>query len=563
MVIRKMNTVLVKHNKILFGIFTVVIIISFVWFFIPGLDGSALFEKRIDAPNAVVGTVFGKNITNKQYRQAYRDRILLLEAITGRESSQFHNFIEQTLLQEIARESAAEMMGVTATDEEVTNFIRNTCITFRGKAGFDPELYRKFAESIQEREGRSIEEFEAIVRRMLAAEKLIGELSSGTYLTPDEKDRMAVLMKEKFDARMIEFPFAAYKNIKQGSAAAKAKGLGEEDMLNYYKANQKQFMTEPQMKALVVKFPYLVPNYAPSEKEIQAYYKAHEHDFHGADGKHPELAKVRGKVAEAIRQEKARNAARKAAMEFRNALYNATESAESAAAQIAALKKLAAERKLKLIDTGWFTARTAEIKGIGKEPGLIAALLKTNPKHNPLLSASLPGEQAVYVAGSTGSIPSAPADFKDIKGKVWEALLADYAKRAAMEAAQNFMNQIAADPKAAQNLAAAAKKAGATVATLKQFSRDGQQDPSQTVMFARQLAVSLPDRTISRPEEGPVGMILVFLDRRTPPTEAEKKEVLAQLDAMLTYSKQMMQQSTVGFWMQSNIQSRIAGEEQK
>ena len=63
MVIRKMNTVLVKHNKILFGVFTVIIIISFVWFFIPGLDGSALFEKRGDAPNAVVGTVFGRNIT--------------------------------------------------------------------------------------------------------------------------------------------------------------------------------------------------------------------------------------------------------------------------------------------------------------------------------------------------------------------------------------------------------------------------------------------------------------------------------------------------------------------
>ena len=89
------------------------------------------------------------------------------------------------------------------------------------------------------------------------------------------------------------------------------------------------------------------------------------------------------------------------------------------------------------------------------------------------------------------------------------------------------------------------------------------QDESQTVMFARQLAVSLPDRTISRPEEGPVGMILVFLDRRTPPTEAEKKEALAQLDMKMTYLKQMMQQSTIGFWLESNTQNRMAGEEQK
>ena len=46
MVIRKMNNVLVKHNKILFGIFSVIIIISFVWFFTPGLDGSLFFGHR-------------------------------------------------------------------------------------------------------------------------------------------------------------------------------------------------------------------------------------------------------------------------------------------------------------------------------------------------------------------------------------------------------------------------------------------------------------------------------------------------------------------------------------
>ena len=49
MVIRKMNTVLVKHNKILFGIITVVIIISFVWFFIPGLDGSRFLFLVLEA----------------------------------------------------------------------------------------------------------------------------------------------------------------------------------------------------------------------------------------------------------------------------------------------------------------------------------------------------------------------------------------------------------------------------------------------------------------------------------------------------------------------------------
>ena len=69
MVIRKMNTVLVKHNKILFGAFSIIIIISFVWFFTPGIDGSLLFGNRM-SPNSVVGKVFGKKVKLKDYQKA-------------------------------------------------------------------------------------------------------------------------------------------------------------------------------------------------------------------------------------------------------------------------------------------------------------------------------------------------------------------------------------------------------------------------------------------------------------------------------------------------------------
>lgn len=560
MVIRKMNTVLVKHNKILFGIFSVIIIISFVWFFTPGLDGSLLFGGAGASPNSVIGTVFGKKITNKQYQQAFRDRVLVLEAMTGQDGNRFHSYIEQTLFQEIARETAAEVLGISATDEEVANFIRNACAIFRGKNGFDPELYRKFAETIQEREGRSIAEFESLVRRMLAADKVGTELTSGIYLTPDEKERMAVLLKEKFNARLIEFPFANYKNIKRGSADAKVKGLGDTDMLNYYKANQKQFMTAPQMKALIVRFPYAPANYAPKAKEIEAYYKAHENDFKKG-GKVQPLAKVRKQIADAIRKEKGQLKAQQDAKKFRDALYSASESIENPAKQIDMLKQLAAQQKLKLIETDWFTAQSANLKGIGNEPELIAALFRTNPKHNPLLTASFKGNNAVYVAGSTAVKPSVPADFKDVQGKVWNALLADYAKRAASEAAHNFSHQAAGKADIGKELAALAKKAGAKISDLKNFTRESRND-TPVRMFAMQMAVRLQDKALSQPEASNESMILVYLDGRTQPTAAEKAEALKQIDAMLTYSKQMMQQNSLMTWMQANIQSRIRNQQE-
>ena len=560
MVIRKMNTVLVKHNKILFGIFSVIIIISFVWFFTPGLDGSLLFGGAGASPNAAVGTVFGKKITNKQYQQAYRDRVLVLEAMTGRDASQFHSYIEQTLFQEIARETAADVLGISATDEEVSNFIRNACAIFRGKNGFDPELYRKFAQNIQERDGRSITEFENLVRRMLSADKVASELTSGVYLTPDEKDRMTVLLKEKFNASLIEFPFANYKNIKRGSAEAKTKGLSETDMLNYYKAHQKQFMTAPQMKALIVRFPYAPANYAPTAKEIEAYYKAHENKFKKNNKVQP-LAQVRNQIAEAIRQEKGRQNAQQRAKNFRDALYSASESVENPAKQIDLLKKLAAQQKLNLIQTDWFTTQTAELKGIGKEPELVAALFRTNPKHNPLLTASLKGNNGVYVAGSTAVLPSVPADFKDVQGKVWDALLADYAKRAASEAAHNFAHQAAGKADIGKALPELAKKAGARLSVLKTFTREAKNE-TPVRQFAMQLAVRQQDKTISRPESTNDSMILVYLAGRAQPTAAEKAEALKQIDAMLKYSKQMMQQNSLSAWLQANTQSKIRPEQE-
>ena len=59
MVIQRMNNVLVKHSKVLFGIFTAVIIVSFVWFFTPGIDGSLLFGGGI-SDKTEYGTCFQK-----------------------------------------------------------------------------------------------------------------------------------------------------------------------------------------------------------------------------------------------------------------------------------------------------------------------------------------------------------------------------------------------------------------------------------------------------------------------------------------------------------------------
>ena len=77
-----------------------------------------------------------------------------------------------------------------------------------------------------------------------------------------------------------------------------------------------------------------------------------------------------------------------------------------------------------------------------------------------------------------------------------------------------------------------------------------------------QLAVRQQDKTISQPESTNDSMILVYLAGRTQPTAAEKAEALKQIEAMLTYSKQMMQQNSLSAWLLSNTQSKIPQDQE-
>ena len=61
MIIQKMNNVLVKHGKVTFAIFTGIVIVSFVWFFTPGVDGSLLLGGNIGM-GSQYGAVLGEFI---------------------------------------------------------------------------------------------------------------------------------------------------------------------------------------------------------------------------------------------------------------------------------------------------------------------------------------------------------------------------------------------------------------------------------------------------------------------------------------------------------------------
>ena len=553
MVIRKMNTVLVKHNKILFGIFSAVIIISFVWFFTPGLDGSLFFGKDYSSPNAVVGNIFGKKITNKEYQASFRKRMLLLTAMTGRDAAPFQEYIQRTLFNEIAKEEAAAMLGITATDQELENFLRNGFALFRSTKGFDAELYRKFADGLQEREGITIAEFEELVRRMIGAEKLSTLLLSDNF-TADEVRNLAIFQKEKFNAQLIEFPFSAFRNVKK---------VTDEDALNFYKANPKMFMTAPLLKVQAVKFPYTVSKKVPTLKDVQAYYNANKKEF-TVKGKVQSLSQVKNRIAKILQQKMGREEAIEKAKAFRNAIYDAAgDSADSGKAQIALFRQIAAKKRLAIISSDLFSASASTIKGIGNEPELVALLFKeANVEHHPLLRSSFAGKNAAYVVAAVASVPSKLAEFKDVKAAAKAAVIVNNSKLAAQEAAATFMHKvIALKDKGAAQLTVLAKRSGGKVTAMNGFTRDSQ-EVLPVKRQAMQLAFNLKDNTLSNVEKTSDSVMLVYLIGRKAPAEKEIQAAVKELNGMMGSFKQNMQQNTLGLWLQANIKQAFAGEDQ-
>ena len=161
------------------------------------------------------------------------------------------------------------------------------------------------------------------------------------------------------------------------------------------------------------------------------------------------------------------------------------------------------------------------------------------------------------MAGSVELKPSVPAEFKDVQDQVWEMLLTDYARRAASEAAHNFAHRMG-NAKAG-DLAALAQKAGGKVTAINGFTRETQEE-SPNRWAAGQQATRLPVHTVSQPQEIPGGMMLVYLDSCQAPAPAEKEAAVKQIENMLRYSKQIMQQGSFNAWMASNIQSNLPKE---
>ena len=142
MIIQKMNNVLVKHGKVTFAIFTGVVIVSFVWFFTPGVDGSLLFGGNIGM-NTQYGSVLGHKITYGDVSEARQAASLFRAATYGMSPQRVQSLDEDASFQAALLLKAADVLNIQASDKEVAEVIHALPV-FQKDGKFSAELYSKY-----------------------------------------------------------------------------------------------------------------------------------------------------------------------------------------------------------------------------------------------------------------------------------------------------------------------------------------------------------------------------------------------------------------------------------
>ena len=510
-----MNNVLVKHNKILFGLFSIIIIVAFVWFFTPGVDGSLFFGGRA-SENSIVARIAGKELTLKEYRNAMQKQAIVLAIAYNTSPAAFMDLSSDQIFGRIVFSVAAKTYGLTASDKEVIDFLRNLPVFKDAKGNFDNGKYSAYVEKQLSPLNLGAKDLEEAVRDMLAADKL-GRLPGDAVVTEDEISRFQDMTMEKTSCRMISFSAADFKDQVK---------ISEKELMDYYKANGKTLLTEPQIKALYIKFPYA--SYAAknpvTEAEAKKYYDENKLDFI-KDGKEQPFAKVKGEITRKLSAEKAEGAAMEEARKFRDKLYSIAGDSENGMDQVAAFRKFAKEAKYATTETAWLKRNGVEVTGTGKEPLLVTALFQTSERYP--VAKSVRGYSGAFVGCVIQRIPAKTADFKDVKEQIRTVISARKAENLAGEAMRVFSARVAASKNPGAELEKALKGTKGKLVrlpdfcydTLNEFTKD--RDPAKFVALT--LIPATSTNALSKAADLPSGgKVAVFVDSRKLPSAADK-----------------------------------------
>lgn len=534
MVIQRMNNVLVKHSKILFGIFTAVIIVSFVWFFTPGIDGSLLFGGGI-SDKSEYGQCFDKKITYGDIKGALRQ----LSAV-----SRYADFPDEQAFLFLVQKHGADLMGASVSDEELRDVLKRLP-EFQENGEFSPAKYREYAEKNLEPRGLSVADYENALREIIRVEKAV-QMAGANVVMSDAEFRDLLREKlEKFSFRFIRFmPELLVGDVK----------INEEELQDFFNANKESLLPPARIDGVTAVALNSVFKATVTPETVKAYYEKHKEEFKGKDGKIPSLEAVSGIITAALQAQNSAAGARKVMEEFYRKIRALSRTEEYKTNYEAMFRAAAKEAGLELVEVKNAAADDASPRS-ASDPNAFAALARL--KRPGSVTSPVFGADGCRVSLLTGRTEFKDTTFEEARVRTEAAYRLAKAQDQVASAAESFRAKVAQSKDPVKELEAIAKECKADVLKFPEgLSRLSIESNPYTAQL-RTMLFETKEGTLSLSHNENGIVVMIFVDKREQAGEKEFAEMAArpEIRAYLLDEKKGRAISEYYHWLQSN--SRI------
>ncbi len=515
MIIKKLNAVFHKHSRILFGAFTLLIIVAFTDFLTPGNRGGCS-----SAAESTAGSAFGEKVTYKELGEFGRN-ISIAFMLSGRQI-EMPNY--EQLFNYYCLIKRAEKLGLSAGNDEIAAIITaNPAFQKDGK--FDAAAYDKFLKANKLTDG----DVASALRLRLMEEKLMQLIARDNTVTDGEAEAFYQINNGVYTLKICQFDGKKFNVSKPTDA----------QITEYYNANKKQYTAPGTFEAVSVEIPYKSFETAAAKAVTGADVKAAaaSGNFNGADGKPLKSDEIKKQLITV----KCAELANKFADNLIRSLYKALEKNPTPAEQLKIFRNWAADNKLLLSEHGKtiFGSRTL---GKGYLPR-ICAELQNMPQNGLLLTRPESGGSSIHVAMLKNRTAPRQQELKEVKTQVANDRTNDMKLKAARAFAASEAAKIAKmDKKAA---AAAFDKLNGSFSTLT-FPDENLAKTPEKMQLAYTVAALLPDLAtgdISPVQHSTDGALIVKVTKRAP---ADMSKFPAQKDMIKSQLSMMKNQQA---WM--------------
>ncbi|MEO5719048.1 MAG: SurA N-terminal domain-containing protein [Chthoniobacterales bacterium] len=401
-----------KHHKVLMIIITVLVCISFSWYWNKS-DFSQMGE-------ASVGTIYNRSVPQAEFQRNVRllrlgsqlgMRDLLMELTSGAqtENDAFERFSWNLMI----LRHEAQQLGIKPTTSEIAEEIK-ALPAFHGENGFDVSRYTTFVDQALAPMGFSEAQVEELAADQIILKKVKSVLSAGVNVPEKEMRSDFEQAYAKMDVGVVHFSSADI---------AKDVTVTDDEIAKYYEAQKAQLKTDEKRKVKFVEF-----------------------------GLTDEQEKLTGKQRIDVLQKLA-----DAANDFTDALQ----------VQGADFDQVVAKFKLTPKETGEFSKESPDPQLAGTPMLVTAAFALTKEAPNSDAIQTKNGFDLLHLVQAE---PSRPLTAEEARPKIVEELKKRNAQQLLAMKAAGVAAKLRDEMKSGKSIAEAAAAAGATIEKLPAFS---------------------------------------------------------------------------------------------